>query len=400
MRDGWQRGVLADFVLVNPTEQPLSEDALFVPMDAVAVGQRWITYTEERGSRGGCRFQAGDTLFARITPCLENGKVAQVQPEIPRGGGSTEFVVLRAKAGLLPALLYHWATMPSTRDAAAALMVGTSGRKRVSGKDIGQLPIDIPPLDEQRRIVELIDAVDITTRGALAVMAASDSAARSLTLRDQATWLESDQVELGEIAEIVGGVTKDKKKQAAPDLVEVPYLRVANVQRGYLDLTEVTSIRVEQKVLDRLRLKPGDVLLNEGGDRDKLGRGSVWEGQVGDCIHQNHVFRARLTDDSFSPYFVSLWANSFGQQWFYENGGQTTGIASISMSTLKRFPVPRVPRAVQETLLAVTHASTTLARSAEHQAMRLRMLRSSLLDDLLSGEHEIPESYDEFLEAV
>src|SRR5690349_7635001 len=94
---------------------------------------------------------------------------------------------------------------------------------------------------------------------------------------------------LGEIAEVVGGVTKDTKKQSDPALPLVPYLRVANVQRGRIDLRSVAEIRVPSATAERLRLRPGDVLLNEGGDRDKLGRGWIWEGQLSECIHQNHV---------------------------------------------------------------------------------------------------------------
>jgi type I restriction enzyme S subunit len=80
---------------------------------------------------------------------------------------------------------------------------------------------------------------------------------------------------LGEIAEVVGGVTKDAKRQADPSLIEVPYLRVANVQRGRLDLSMIATIRTSSVQAQKLRLEKGDVLLNEGGDRDKLGRGWV-----------------------------------------------------------------------------------------------------------------------------
>ena len=128
---------------------------------------------------------------------------------------------------------------------------------------------------------------------------------------------------LGEIAEVVGGVTKDTKKQSDPALPEMPYLRVANVQRGYLDLREITKIRVPESTLAKLRLLPGDVLLNEGGDRDKLGRGWVWDGQIPNCIHQNHVFRARLPEETASPQISRL---------VYK----LTLLASGSMSMLRR----------------------------------------------------------------
>ena len=98
-------------------------------------------------------------------------------------------------------------------------------------------------------------------------------------------------VELGVLADVVGGVTKDSKRQSDASFVEVPYLRVANVQRGYLDLDDITTIRVAPEKAAQLELLPGDVLFNEGGDRDKLGRGWVWEGQIAGCIHPQELSR-------------------------------------------------------------------------------------------------------------
>ena len=100
---------------------------------------------------------------------------------------------------------------------------------------------------------------------------------------------------LNQITEIVGGVTKGQKIPDQSPTREVPYLRVANVQRGYLDLAEIKRIRARESEIDMLLLKLGDILFTEGGDRDKLGRGWVWSGEIDECVHQNHVFRARLS---------------------------------------------------------------------------------------------------------
>jgi type I restriction enzyme S subunit len=208
----------------------------------------------------------------------------------------------------------------------------------------------------------------------------------------------AEHTTLEAIADVVGGITKDKKKEeAGTGFVEVPYLRVANVQRGFLDLSTLTSIKVSAAAAERLRLQHGDVLMNEGGDRDKLGRGWIWEGQVADCVHQNHVFRARINDEGFEPRFVSLWANTYGQRWFFENGGQTTGIASISLSTLKRFPVPRLPLSRQAEIVAMSEAARQAGDRARSVAETARGLRAVLLSELLSGKHQIPWSYDALL---
>jgi type I restriction enzyme S subunit len=180
----------------------------------------------------------------------------------------------------------------------------------------------VPPLEEQRMIAAVIeerfsrlDQAELLLRGARRRAERMRQA-----LLAAITPLDGPWTTLGEIADIVGGVTKDSKRQADPTLVEVPYLRVANVQRGYLDLREVTTIRVPPQKAKALQLEPGDILFNEGGDRDKLGRGWVWQGQVAHCIHQNHVFRARLLTRRFEPKYVSLHGNNFGQQWFEHMG--------------------------------------------------------------------------------
>lgn len=174
---------------------------------------------------------------------------------------------------------------------------------------------------------------------------------------------------LGEVAEVVGGVTKDSKSEGRPGLVEVPYLRVANVQRGRIDLTRVATIRVPAEKAARLTLQPGDVLLNEGGDRDKLGRGWVWDGQISNCIHQNHVFRARIRDKAIHPKLLAWYANEVAHDWFERNGKQSVNLASISLSKVRAFPLPvpavakqqRIVDAVEDNLSRLDAADNYLA---------------------------------------
>jgi type I restriction enzyme S subunit len=165
----------------------------------------------------------------------------------------------------------------------------------------------------------------------------------------------------------------------------VPYLRVANVQRGYLDLSEMKSITVERGVAEALALKKGDILLNEGGDRDKIGRGWVWDGQIDGCIHQNHVFRVRPYDAAINPYFVSHFANEMGRRFFVEKGKQITNLASISMSKISQLPIPIVPatelqeamRILDESLLATIDVDAELAAASISVAARQSILKSA-----------------------
>jgi type I restriction enzyme S subunit len=158
------------------------------------------------------------------------------------------------------------------------------------------------------------------------------------------------------IAGVQTGMAKSKDLAGA-ETVEVPYLRVANVQDGYLDLSDVATMAVPAQDLPRYRLKAGDVLMNEGGDFDKLGRGHIWHGQVDDCIHQNHVFAVR-------PHGVSSeWLNAYtgsapAQFYFMGRAKQSTNLASISSSNLMELPVPLPPAPVQRRLLAVIDHET------------------------------------------
>lgn len=196
---------------------------------------------------------------------------------------------------------------------------------------------------------------------------------------------------LGEIADVVGGVTKDSKRQSDPGYVELPYLRVANVQRGRLDLSDVSRIRVSPAKAEALRLRPGDVLLNEGGDRDKLGRGWVWEGQIDQCIHQNHVFRARIHDERIDPYFLSWTVNTIGARWAERNGKQSVNLASISLSMIRRMPVivPAVGSAeiaiagLRERLASVARLREEVVRARERSvALRRAVLAVAFSGDL------------------
>lgn len=203
---------------------------------------------------------------------------------------------------------------------------------------------------------------------------------------------------LGKVAEVVGGVTKDAKRQNDPGSVEVPYLRVANVQRGYLDLTTVTTIRVPRSKAEQLTLRPGDVLFNEGGDRDKLGRGWVWEGQVADCIHQNHVYRARLPA-GLEPKLVSWWGNTFGRAWFEFHGKQTTNLASINLTTLKSFPVPIPPSEEQARIVTEVERQFSFIEAAERAVntaqLRSAGLRRSVLKAAFEGRLVPQDAADE-----
>lgn len=199
-----------------------------------------------------------------------------------------------------------------------------------------------------------------------------------------------DWTTLDSLAQIVGGVTKGQKRKPGERLRSVPYLRVANVQRGMLDLSEVKTIDATPQEVEELTLVPGDILLNEGGDRDKLGRGWIWEGQIFECIHQNHVFRARMVNSKVQPKYISWYANSLGQQYFFDQGKQTTNLASLNMTKLKGLPIPLPPsneqiRIVEELEKQFTDLSS-LEQAAQISVQRANTLRQAVLKNAFSGK--------------
>jgi type I restriction enzyme S subunit len=195
-------------------------------------------------------------------------------------------------------------------------------------------------------------------------------------------------VPLGEIADVKGGITLNKARDVE-NPVQVPYLRVANVQRGRLDLSEIKSVVIEKNNLADYLLQPGDILFNEGGDRDKLGRGWVWNGEIPGCCHQNHVFRARPDSNRVDSKFVSYWANEFGRAYFEREGKQTTNLASINRAKLCALPIPLPPLAEQHQIVAEVEARTTaidhLEAELDRQITRSNRLRQATLAAGFSG---------------
>ena len=201
------------------------------------------------------------------------------------------------------------------------------------------------------------------------------------------------------LAELKGGITKGQKRTSADILREVPYLRVANVQRGRLDLSVMKKILATEAEVDELRLQPGDVLFNEGGDRDKLGRGWVWNGELPECIHQNHVFRARVLTLDLHPKLLSWYGNTSGQQYFFEQGKQTTNLASINLTKLRGLPVPIPPFAEQSRIVAEVERLLSLVEEAELLAnvsvRRCARLRQSILKWAFEGRLADQDPSDE-----
>lgn len=187
-----------------------------------------------------------------------------------------------------------------------------------------------------------------------------------------------------ELFAIVSGVTKGQKV-SANEAVEAPYLRVANVQRGYLDLSIIKKITVRKADEERYALRSGDVLMTEGGDWDKLGRAAIWREEIPHCIHQNHIFRVRPPSDDVLPEWVITYVNSLlGRAFFEDASKQTTNLASINMTQLRGCPFPLPPLAEQRRIVAKVGELMTLCDRLEASLTATAASRRRLLDALLA----------------
>ncbi len=156
---------------------------------------------------------------------------------------------------------------------------------------------------------------------------------------------------LSNISNITGGVTKGRNLQKF-NTISLPYLRVANVQDGYLDLNEIKEIEIRKNEFRKYELIEGDILFTEGGDRDKLGRGCVWKNEIHNCIHQNHIFKARLNQNLIISKYVSFATKSeFSKAYFDTVANQTVNLASINMTNLGDLPILLPPLEEQKEIV-------------------------------------------------
>ncbi len=346
--------------------------------------------------RNGCRPRAGDVLFSKDGSV---GKVLVMQ-------NSSRLVLLSSIAILTPKCkeldslfcgqCLKW---PRMLRRLHGMRTGTA-IKRVVLRDLRKLRLSVPPVSEQRKIAAILSSVDDAIEKTQAVIDQVQVVKRGLMQELLTRGLPGrhtrfKQTEIGEIPEdwelrtlsevasVQTGLAKNKGNAGS---LSVPYLRVANVQDGFLDLAEMKSVEVNEDALSRYALRAGDVLFTEGGDADKLGRGTVWSGEIDPCLHQNHVFVAR-SRGNLRPEFLSLYGGSSrGKEYFFNCSKQTTNLASMNSTQLKGLPVP-IPRVdEQDEILERIGVFDHRLKLEEGYLDELNKLKSSLMSALLTGE--------------
>jgi type I restriction enzyme S subunit len=258
-----------------------------------------------------------------------------------------------------------------------------------------ELFVPLPPLDEQRRIAARLNEQMAAVQQARQAAESQLQAARELPsayLREvfEGPNAQKWQVQrLADAGEISSGITLGRKFIGIKTQKRL-YLRVANVKDGHLDLSDVYQTDVTDADIAKCTLKYGDLLLTEGGDPDKLGRGTFWEEQIPDCLHQNHIFRVRFDLSRFSPQFIAYQVGSpYGKAYFLAHAKQTTGIATINQKVLGNFPLIVPPFNEQVRIADAIKAKLTeaeiLHQSLESQLAAINQLPAALLRQAFTG---------------
>jgi len=198
-------------------------------------------------------------------------------------------------------------------------------------------------------------------------------------------------ISLEEVAEIQTGLSKSASRQG--EFVSMPYLRVANVQDGHFDLTEVKEMDVPKESVERFRVRSGDVLLTEGGDFDKLGRGAVWRGQIADCVHQNHIFVVRPNSKKLDERFFAYQTQGpRGRAYFQSCSKQSTNLASINSSQLRQFPTALPPLPEQRKIADILTAWDDALEKLDALIAAKERRKRALMQQLLTGRKRVKGS--------
>lgn len=359
----------------------------------------WLAVTRLRfgdaPSRARRVVRPGDTMICTVRPLLRSHAFADWL-EQESTVCSTGFAVVRCGTGLVPSFLKHLPFLEQVTRQLVAWQCGTN-YPAVNERDIRQLVVPVPPPEEQAAIARILDAVDTALERTRAAVARARELDHSLLHDLLGQGIEPKTVvarrspahwgvrRVDEVAEVGSGVTLGKDVSGLKS-VERPYLRVANVQDGHLDLSTIKTVRVFAHEVENYRLEAGDILMTEGGDIDKLGRGTIWEGQIPDCLHQNHIFRIRPNRKLLEPAFYALVVESdIAKRYFNRVAKRTTNLASTNKTQVSAFRFPVPPLDEQRQIAGVMKASKATVAGLMDKRAALDELKKSLMHDLLTG---------------
>jgi len=320
-------------------------------------------------------------ILAHTLPVAQAGRQLAFNQDIK--------VLLPDRSKVDPAYIY-WFVRSSER---AVLTQGVKRGATVHSLQSGyleNLAVPLPPRKEQRRIVDLLSRTESIVRLRREAQAKAQAIIPALFLdmfgdpvANPSGWPSAP---LCDVAEVISGVAKGRKL-APGEGIELPYMRVANVKDGYLDLAEVKTIEIKRSEVEKLLIQSGDLLMTEGGDPDKLGRAALWSGEIDRCVHQNHVFKVRSNRSRVLPTYLRALASSiYGKAYFLSVAKKTTGIASINKTQLSAFPVVLPSVALQERFATHVAAMEALASQQIEALKTAEATFQALLARAFSGQ--------------
>jgi type I restriction enzyme S subunit len=264
--------------------------------------------------------------------------------------------------------------------------------RAVKGKTLNKTKLEnallpLPPIEIQERIAMILRTLESTILPTDKSISETGRLKRALMQRffdpNINTWPVK---KLSQVSIVQTGIAKNSAVSGS-DTVEMPYLRVANVQDGHLDLSEIKNIRIKARDVKRFSLQKGDLLLTEGGDYDKLGRGYLWDGTIEQCLHQNHVFAVRADRRVLNEqYLAYLTQSQYGKNYFLSVAIRTTNLASINSTKLKDFPVllPSIEKQLE--IVSVLRAVDEKLIIDKKLKITQEKLKHGLMKDLLTGK--------------
>ncbi|MFD5283796.1 restriction endonuclease subunit S [Streptomyces rubrogriseus] len=399
---GWARATIAELCDVNPRgfdEEPDDDDFVSqVPMAAVEAGTGRIDASTQARygdikKKSLTRFQENDVLFAKITPCMENGKIAKAQGLIGgRALGSTEFHVLRSRGAVLPEYLMYYLLQRSVRIIAEQHMSGAVGQRRVPRPYLESLEIPVPPLPEQVRIVAEVEQQISRIEAGETIIAIGlkkvEEFRKAVICSAIPEPLPSHwkPLTVGEAGSVDLGRQRHPSWHTGPEMK--PYLRVANVFEDFIDTSDVKEMDFSD-TNGKYHLRVGDVLLNEGQSPHLLGRPAIYQGDPEGAAFQNTLIRFRPSVGITSEWALLVFRRHMHTGRFMKESRITTNIAHLSAARLKTIEFPFPPTEEQVEIVKQVRQQLEIAdrmrAELESVAQGSARLRASLLHAAFTG---------------
>lgn len=257
--------------------------------------------------------------------------------------------------------------------------------KEISKSIVESIEIPLPEVNQQKEIAEKFKKLEQLISLRKQQLAKLDELVKARfvemfgdVLLNSMQWPEKT---LERMADIVSGITKGRKTTET-DLQEVPYMAVSNVKDGYIDWTTVKTILATKQEIEQYRLMPDDILMTEGGDPDKVGRGAIIKVPLKNSIHQNHIFRVRLNEQEILPsFFAEYLRHQKAKRYFLGCAKQTTGIASINMRQLRALPTPVPPLSLQKQFAAFVERVDQQKQTVQQSLDKLELMKKALMQE-------------------